>query len=205
MLPYSHARRNFIVLSHRARTAPDFTLNDLCGAAGRWDVLARCIGSALLISHGIREDSAVHLLLSGEPDPPKTVSVLGSRVRYLNPDERSTAALMKKALEMSISDGPIESTPGIYVSRMDLSGLIDLLKGKIVLLDEGGIDIMCVPDWPMGAPLNFFLSDDREFSDEEKSAIEGVSDMTLSVGPVVLQSQQAIDAVHNHLDRYERG
>ena len=33
--PINRSNRNFVILAHRARTLPDFPLNDLCGAGGR--------------------------------------------------------------------------------------------------------------------------------------------------------------------------
>ena len=37
------ADRNFLIIAHRARTAPDWKLDDLCGGGGRLDVLGRCV------------------------------------------------------------------------------------------------------------------------------------------------------------------
>jgi hypothetical protein len=51
-------------------------------------VLCRCDASALCLSHDLRRDVRVHLVLGDE----FTVTVDGSEVRNLRPDERSTAA-----------------------------------------------------------------------------------------------------------------
>ena len=59
------AERNFVIIGHRAHTAADWKLNDICGGAGRMDILARCVTSALCESHGIRKDTDVWLVLKG--------------------------------------------------------------------------------------------------------------------------------------------
>ena len=56
--------RNFVIIGHRARTAADWKLDDLCGGAGRLDVLVRCVTAALWKSHGLREKTNVWLILN---------------------------------------------------------------------------------------------------------------------------------------------
>ena len=92
------ADRNFVIIGHRAHTVADWKLDDLCGGAGRLDVLVRCVTTALWKSHGIRHDTDVWFILNGPPNPPVTVRLSGDKIRYLNPDERSTAALIRNGL-----------------------------------------------------------------------------------------------------------
>ncbi|MFQ5987072.1 MAG: hypothetical protein ACE5KQ_06915, partial [Thermoplasmata archaeon] len=99
-------RRRFIVVGHDANTAGDFALNDLAGATGRLDILLRCVNSAFMLSHDLRRDTEVYLVLLGPPRPPRTLHLRGDQLRHLNPDERSTAALLRQALR-SASDGQI--------------------------------------------------------------------------------------------------
>ena len=94
--------RRFVVVGQRARTARDFTLDDICGAGGRWDLLARCVQASLFISHDLRRDTELILVLKGPPDPPKAIRVSGDDVRNLNPDERSTVALLSRALDLGL-------------------------------------------------------------------------------------------------------
>jgi len=86
--------RRFIVLGHTAPTEPDFDLDDLAGGAGRLDVLARCVNSAFFLSHAIRESVRVYLVLADEV----TIKLEGVELRYMNPDERNIAGLLKQAL-----------------------------------------------------------------------------------------------------------
>lgn len=199
---------NFVIIGHRAETSPDFPLNDLCGAAGRWDGLARCINTALLLSHKIRKDTNIHLILLGGKDPPKILSVSGHDVRYLNPDERSTAALMKKALNLPLSPSlrrPLCPSPGLNISRGGLDEFIDGMEGRAFLLDEHGEDIHDneVADLLLkgGPPLFFFLSDDMDLSVEERGSVMKAVHGTISVGPRVLQAHQVVAVLNNILDR----
>ena len=79
--------RRFLVLGHEAHTSPDFSLEDIPGTSGRVDVLARCAASVFLLSHGIRMDVELYLVLCGPSRPPRTIRMAGAELRHLNPDE----------------------------------------------------------------------------------------------------------------------
>ena len=55
--------RDFLIIGHKALTSGNFSLNDMPGAAGRMDILCRCTSAALFLSHDMRRDVQVHLLL----------------------------------------------------------------------------------------------------------------------------------------------
>ena len=101
--------RRFVILGHKAPLTADFTLNDLPGGAGRLDVLCRALGASLFVSHGIRKDVEAILVMQDQLH----IRVVGDRVKRMNPDERSTAALLKKAID-AVSDEETESTPGTH-------------------------------------------------------------------------------------------
>ncbi len=121
--------RKFIIVSHRAKADGNFSLDDLCGGAGRLDVLLRCINAAFFISNNIRKNVEVCIVFASSESTPKTIRLVGSELKYLNPDERSTGALIRNALLKDISDDEIKSTPGIYVSRKNFE---DVLKECIL-------------------------------------------------------------------------
>lgn len=90
------AHRNIIVLSHNVSddvALGFFDVNNLL--TGRIDVLARCINSALWVSHGIRRDTSVFLMLFPHNI---TVEITGRSVVDLNPDERTTALCLQRTL-----------------------------------------------------------------------------------------------------------
>lgn len=207
--PFRRSRRNFIVIAHRALTNEGINLKDLCGASGRWDGVARSITSSLFLSHDIRRDTSIHILLLGPPDPPKILTIEGSSVKYLNPDERACAALMRKNLsfELSGSTGTsIRTSPGIYQTRGDLEYLLSVIRGTIALLDEGGSDLFLEDNINELASedkrIFFILSDDQDLREDEREALERSCMMKISVGPLSLHTNQAITIVHNAIDRY---
>ena len=189
--------RSFAVVGHLAPTGDGFTLDDLPGSAGRMDLLCRCVTAALALSHGIRRDAEVRLLLLGPPSPPKEVLLRGDTVRSLSPDERSTAALIRMALALPVGEAYRESTPGIFVRRGGLAGL--LADGRFAVLSEEGRDLRGETDLPPG----FILSDHLDFTAGEEALLAGVP--RISVGPRVLQADQAITVLQNELDRREAG
>jgi tRNA (pseudouridine54-N1)-methyltransferase len=187
--------RTFAVVGHLAPTGDGFTLDDLPGSAGRMDILCRCVNAALSVSHGIRKDAEIHLILLGPPSPPKDVLLQGSGVRSMSPDERSTAALVRKALALPVGESFRESSPGILVRRAGLPGLV--ARGGYVVLSEDGRDMRTLPDLS-GA---FLLSDHLDFTAEEEEVISGLP--RISVGPRVLHADHAITVLQNELDRRE--
>ena len=192
--------RRFVILGHKVPVSPAFTLDDLPGSAGRIDVLCRAIGSALFLSHDLRRDVEVTLVLRDQVE----IRIVGSRVKRLNPDERSTAALLRKALgRFAEIDGEdtdeIESTPGIFVRPSDLSEVLDRVYqtgSHPVLLHEHGdpIDSIEFPE-----DTTFFLSDHQEFSEEDYERLGSLDRVSLGQQP--LHTSQCITITHYLLDR----
>ncbi|MDS0283598.1 tRNA (pseudouridine(54)-N(1))-methyltransferase TrmY [Haloarcula onubensis] len=190
--------RQFVVIGHDAPTTAEFSLDDLAGAAGRLDVLCRCVTSAFFLSHAIREDVRVHLVLADT----YTVTFDGSDLRRLNPDERSTAALVRNALEEreeAIGHVPVETSPGVSLTRRGFAATIDDVAsdGAVVQLHEDGDPVVDVD--PPTDPV-FVLSDHRDFGDEETARIESHAKARLSLGPQPLHADHAITVAHNYLD-----
>ncbi|MFC3477434.1 tRNA (pseudouridine(54)-N(1))-methyltransferase TrmY [Halobacterium litoreum] len=188
--------RTFVVLGHDAPTDPDFPLDDLPGAAGRLDVLCRCVSAAVFLSHGIREDVEVYLVLRDE----LTVRIDSSELQYMSPDERNVASLLKQAIEAK--DGAIghreaESTPGIHVSKRGFEAVLDSLDGTVVELHEDGTPLADAE--PPENPV-FVLSDHGDFTDEEAALLAERSDRRVRVGPQILHADHTVTVAHNYLD-----
>ncbi len=198
--------RQFVLIGHDVPTTPDFSLDDLAGGAGRLDALCRSITAAFVTSHGIREDVRVHLIAQDE----LTITFDGRELRRLNPDERSTAALVRKALEHrdeAIGALPAEPSPGVELYRRGFAGTLEELAddGPIVQLHEDGEAVVDV-DPDLLADAVFVLSDHRDFTDTEADMLEEVADQRLRLGPQLLHADQAITVAHHYLDTdgYER-
>ncbi|MFB6195875.1 MAG: tRNA (pseudouridine(54)-N(1))-methyltransferase TrmY [Haloplanus sp.] len=189
--------RQFVVVGHDAPTTPDFALDDLAGGAGRLDVLCRCVTSAFFLSHAIRSDVRVHLVL----DDAFTVTFEGSDLRRLNPDERSTAALIRGALERrddAIGHQPVESSPGVSIRRRGFEATLDALAdATLVHLHEAGTPV--VDREPPANPA-FVLSDHHDFTAAEADLLADRADARVRLGPRALHADHAITVAHNYLD-----
>lgn len=192
--------KRFVVVGHRATTSGDFKLDDMAGGAGRLDILLRCINSTFFLSHGIRRDAEVYLVLLGEPDPPRTVRIVGSEVRYLNPDERSTGALVRNALLKKLNDDETRSSPGIYVSRRSFRQVLDLLQpiSRLVYLKEEGGDVRT---HDLTGDLTFVISDHQDLSEEEEGEVLSRDPLILTLGPLSYHADHCITIMLNELDR----
>ncbi len=191
--------RRYVVLGHRAITSADFKLDDLCGSTGRLDILLRCVNSAFFLSHGIRRDVEITLMLLGEPNPPKTVRISGTEVKYLNPDERSTAALIRNAL-LQKGEGERKCSPGIYVSERGYQEVLSNIskESKIHYLKEDGMDIRTAA---FSDDSTFVLGDDQDLTQLEEEILMAYEPKKLSLGPISYHADHCITLVNNELDR----
>jgi len=188
--------RQFVVLGHEAPTDPDFALDDLAGGAGRIDVLCRCVNAAFLLSHGIREDVELFLILQDR----LTLRLAGSELRYLAPEERNIASLLRSGIEAgqeTVGMIEVESTPGIHASRRGFEAALEDLDGTVIQLHEDGEPIAGTE--PPANPA-FVLSDHEEFADAEADLLDARADARVSLGPEALHANQAITVAHNVLD-----
>ena len=191
--------REFVVVGHDAPTTPEFSLDDLPGA-GRLDVLCRCVTSALLLSHDIRESVQVSLVLDGA----YVVRFEGSELRHLRPDERSAASLIRGALEArEEAVGAVEATPspGVYVGSGGLERAVDGAGGRneLLVLHEDGEPLVDLSDDPP-EDVTVVLSDHRDFTDEEMATLRDAGARRVSVSPRALHADHAITVAHNYLD-----
>lgn len=190
--------RQFIVLGHDVPTTPDFSLDALPSEAGRLDVLCRCVNSAFFLSHDLRDDVRVSLVLQDEV----TISFEGSDLHRLNPDERSTAALVRKALDHkdeAIGHMAAESSPGVTISRKDFETTLSEAAdgGTVVQLHQDGDPV--VERDPPSNPV-FVLSDHHDFTKDEATLLSKQADARVSLSPRPLHADHAITVAHNYLD-----
>ncbi len=188
--------RAFIVLGHKVPLTPNFSLNDLPGSAGRLDILCRCVTAAFCLSHGIRRDVTVYLVLQNQI----VLRLEGRRLKHLNPDERSTAALIQKALKACTerTGTEIESTPGIFVASGGLPHVLQRVADEgltVYWLHERGSPIRHVQ---LSTDAAFVLSDHLEFLPEEEAILADFP--KLSLGPLSLHADHCIVLAHNELD-----
>jgi tRNA (pseudouridine54-N1)-methyltransferase len=197
--------RRFLLVAHKVPPDGTFTLNDLAGGAGRMDEIARAVSTAFTLSNDLRRDTEVTVLFAAEPPPrARRIELTGAKLRYLNPDERSTAALLKNALVgASRYPSDYEASPGLRVGPVDpLAYLATFLqRSGAVWLTEAGAPIGTV-ELPAEA-VSAFLSDPFDPTAEEVAVLERSGAAKVSVGPRSLRSSQVVDAVHRELDLRE--
>lgn len=199
-LPFLMIMRTFIVVGHKATTSPDFSLEDIPGTSGRMDILCRCINASFVLSHGIRKDVSVYLVLLGG-ETHKTLWLKGDVLKHLNPDERTTAALLKKALALEATAGWTRSTPGIFVRSGGLTELLqDFKEKKLVYLREDGEDIRSIDPNALKGYMAFILGDHTGMTPEEESLIDLAGATVVSVGPTSLHADHCIVIVNWMLD-----
>jgi len=191
--------REFIVLGHDAPTTADFSLEDLPGSAGRLDVLCRCLGSALCLSHGMRDDTKIRVVIQDT----LTITVDGATVQSLSPDERAIAGLLRSAIEASetaIGHQSVESSPGISVSKLGLEPHLEAAarESTLVQLHSDGTPVGSAE---LAEDSSFVLSDHHDFEEFEQDLLETHADRRISLGPNALHAEHAITVAHNQLDR----
>jgi tRNA (pseudouridine54-N1)-methyltransferase len=188
--------RTFVLVGHEVPTDPEFPLDALPGEAGRLDLLARALVSAFLVSHDIREDVRAYLVVRDE----YVLRFEGAELRGLHPDERSTAARIRSAIETAgrtIGAEELEAGQGIYATCGDLADVLADLDGAVVHLHVDGDPVVEAepPDHPA-----FVLSDHREFTDDEAALLAEAADHRLRLGPRAIHADDAVAVAHNWLD-----
>jgi tRNA (pseudouridine54-N1)-methyltransferase len=200
--------RRFIVIGQKATAGDEFLLDDLPGTSGRLDVLVRCLRPAFLSSHGIRRDVVVYLVLLGGPRAPRVLRVMGADVKFLRPDERALAILVKKVLASHADEaepGFVVVKPGIAVAKGGLDmALDDVLAsapgGPLFVLDESARDLRRVNDLGAGSPC-FVIGDHLGIPDDARMRLAVVGALPVSIGPVSVHADDVLTIVTNELDR----
>lgn len=198
--------RRFVIIGSLATASDDFRLDDVPGSSGRLDVGLRCLRAAILVSHGVRRDVVVYLLLRGGPRAPRVMRVSGADARFLRPDERSLAVLAKKALASHADEGArgfVDVRPGVAVARGGLEPVVaDLGGATAYVLEEGAPDLRGVAGLGEGDAA-FFVGYYAGFDGPTRAELVAIGARPLGVGPVTVHAEDAIAVVSNELDRRE--
>jgi len=192
--------RAFVVVGANALASGEFSIDDIPSTSGRIDVLLRCVRAALLLSHGVRRDTAILLVLLGGARAPRTLRIDGATAKFLRPDERSLASLVKKSLSIVPSSDGAEVKPGVSVRDGGLDVALDWLGPcSTFVLEEGAPSLRqsLLPD----GPLAFVLGDHRGFGEETRALLDARRATRLGLGPLSVHTEDAITIVSNELDQ----
>ena len=192
--------RHFLVVGNRAWT-DGIRLDDLPGA-GRCDALCRAVTSALWLSHGLRQDTRLHLLLLGPPCPPRLVSFHPGHVRRMNPDERNVGSHLRIVLSRAAGLRPgecVRGEPGISVRAVELAEILAAASAVLPVwfLDRGGVPFQQRLVQPAGL---YVLGDHQGLTEEQRGSVARYATGTLSISNLELLASHAIVLVHGHLD-----
>ena len=196
-------KRRFVVIGQKAIASPDFSLLDMPGTSGRLDVLLRCLRAALLVSHGLRRETIVYLVLLGGPRAPRVLRVDGEHVRFVRPDERSLAMMAQKALaRINGGSGFVEARAGLAVAEGGLDVVLaDLGTSTPYVLEEGAADVRgCSLD--AHRPV-FFVGDHLGFDEVTRARLASIGATPVGIGPLSVHADDAITILCNEIDRRE--
>jgi len=200
--------REFILLALKARTSPDFDLNNM-PEEGRIDLVCRTISNALYISEHMREDTVIHVCLNGAPaeQSPKIISFRGDLLRGMEWDERNIGKFLQKALETGLKlklGQDIEVQPGLFVSKKAFETIVrekaEKENKKIIYLDEKGEDIRAF-NFKEKEDYVFVLGDFIGIPKNTEKLLKRLDAEKIKLGPVMLMASQCPILVHNELDR----
>jgi tRNA (pseudouridine54-N1)-methyltransferase len=190
----------FVLLGQRASASPDFLLDDLAGTSGRLDVLLRALRAALMVSHGLRRDAIAYLVLGGGAER-RCLRFDGATAKFLRPEERSLATLVKKTLAVPCESPTFTDVrPGIAAARGGLEAVLaDCVGATPYVLEEEAPDIR---DAHIATPnAVFFFGDHLGFDPEARAKLAEIGATPLGLGPVSVHAEDAVAIVANELDR----
>ena len=205
--------RDIAVLCHETRSdvaSGAFDLNNL--PCGRVDVLARCVSAALFLSHGVRQNVRLWLLLR---DVGLTVCLDGARAKGLHPDERTIGSAIKRTLRSWDAGDAAHTTPlgwSVFADKNLEDRLRYILNGSRHAGDAATGFVVC---HELGVPLTaalaakargtapstlLVLGDHQGFSVEEEACFERCGGIKAQVSPVPLLASHCIVLAHAVLD-----
>ncbi len=191
--------REFILFSRGVTR--EFKLNDLPNA-GRMDLIARCISTAIFLSYSLRKDVKFHVVLNGPPSPPLTVTFYTNELKNVSPDERNVASHINIAIK-NFSVGRKNSEPGIYIEKKSFERLIkekieEYGSSNIFYLYKNGEDIRNVK---MKSDSVFILGDNKGIPKKEEDFLSRNKIKMVSLGEIEYLTSQVIAIVNYEMDR----
>jgi tRNA (pseudouridine54-N1)-methyltransferase len=228
-MPSDH--REIVLLCHVGEAASRgmIDLNNL--PSGRVDVLARATSAAFFVSHGVRTNVRLWLMMR---DVGVTLCCDGATVRGLHPDERTIAASMRRALraegvvhgwsvhrEERLADrlralgascagagggGGGGGGGGAEVAHSQLLVLHELgCPLTPAMLARGDGRIVASPAGPSGAASRILvLGDHKGFTTDDEACFESLGGVRICVSPLPLLASHCIVLAHGALDAYDQ-
>lgn len=193
--------REFLLRALKARTDDNFSLDNLPDA-GRLDLVARCISSALWLAKGLREDTIIHVNLEGPKFPPKIISFYGNKLRGFYFDEKGIAKFIKLALDKGVNlklNENLEVYPGIIVSKKSFEQLIKEKQDyQIIYLHKKGKNIR---EFDFKENILVVFGDYIGMPKKTEIFLQRYNSEKVSLGKIEYHASHCIVIVNNELDR----
>jgi tRNA (pseudouridine54-N1)-methyltransferase len=194
--------RRFVIVGRTAHASAALRLDDIPSTGGRLDILLRCTRAALLVSHGLRRDAVVYLVLGGGEAGPRALRISGAEAKFIRPDERSLAMTVQKAIARfeGVGDDFCPVRPGLSVACGGLDAVIaDVSCARLYVLEANGPDVRQSPI--EGSDVAIVVGDHLGFDEPTRARLSALGAQPVRVGPVSLHAEDAIAVVSNELDR----
>lgn len=194
--------REFIYFSNKAKTTGNFDTSKLM-EAGRMDIAIHVLINAFFLSHKVRENTKLHLIFNGPPNPPAHLELFPNGQMTsgnITLSKKNVAGLIKKLLYKLNKNKKIEVEPGYEIEKKSLFKVIDELEKQdkeIYVLDSKGEDIR---DIKFNKNSVFILADQDGFPKKELRKLKSLT-KPISVGKNTYFASQVITIVNNELDR----
>jgi tRNA (pseudouridine54-N1)-methyltransferase len=195
--------KEFILRARKAKTNPDLKLNEL-PKEGKMDSVCATIANALWISGDVRKDTAIHAVLEGPSNGPKTISFFGNEIRGLRHDERSIAEYIAAALQKGVfleKNEEANVRTGIMVAKKSFERLV-WEKSKeykqVIFLDQSGTDIR---KFDLKNDFVAILGSAEGLPPKTEKFLKEIKAEKVSLGPKVLFAAHCPIIIHNELDR----
>ena len=189
--------RHFVYFSRHGRTSGNFQSDELM-KAGRMDIAIHVIIAGFFLSHDLRKDVKIHLILYGMPDPPKHIEM---QIKpQLEISKKDVANLIKKILYKYKKGKKSEVFPGCFVEKKSFLKVIEELQSherEIFILDKSGEDIR---ETKIPEDCVFVLGDHEGLPKKEMKRLKKIA-KKISIGPKIYFASHVVAVINNELDR----
>ena len=196
-------KRSFLYYSKTAPTRGNFGTDIY--KAGRLDIAIHTIIATFFLSHTLREDTTLHLVFDGQPDPTKhlTLKPLDKSNKedeniYLS--KKNVAGLIKRILYKYKPDHNNQVFPGYWIEKKPLMKVAEQLDSEdkqLFILDPKGEDIRKakIPEDSV-----FIIGDHNGLPSKELKRLKKIA-RPISIGNKTYFASQTVTIVNNELDR----
>ncbi|MEK6897655.1 MAG: tRNA (pseudouridine(54)-N(1))-methyltransferase TrmY, partial [Nanoarchaeota archaeon] len=188
--------RTFVYFSSTAKTSGNFPVDRLMDA-GRMDIAIHVVINTFFLSHSLRDDTVLHLVFYGAPDPPKHIEIQVNQETGLS--KKDVAGLIKKILYKYKPGKKTEVVPGCFIEKKSFLDVVEEIskEGKeIFILDKKGKNIR---ETKIGENSAFILGDQNGLPKKELKRLKKTSKV-ISVGPKVYFASQVVSILNNEMD-----